>query len=482
MTLRRPFTAFFLTLAAFGLVARGQDKPPPAEDVQALQKKYQEERAAALEKKFPATALERADEQARRAEEALKDGQHRRRGAAHQGGPLARPIRSDRPAAPRRPRPRHRPDAARRHRERRHAFRRMAAVSPQHRATRRSRSGTSAMAAKSAPTAGRRTPRPCDRSRGRATASGSRQLLATRFTSGTRNPASSRPRSRATKSRSRRVAFHPDGNVLASGRDDISVRLWDVEKGTETANLNADFDKRAKSQIYSVTFSPNGKLVAAVNGNGQLQIWNPSLEEGQATRERASTPTRVRPPTRSSSARIRRSSSRRAATTRPSSGSASGPMARTCPGHGRPTTDRRAHEQRHRSGRQSRRQVPGDGQHRQDDSPVGHDARHRPVGPCLPGTFGRSLRVSRSPRTGRRSPRAATTRASGSGECRCPTSTRITTSTRAYVWTAAFSPDGKLFADAGADKIIYIRDIGRQGAAQAGRAHGPGHGSRVQRR
>src|SRR5262245_24145808 len=70
MTTRR-----LLSLAAFlalPLVAQAQG--PSAEDVQAQLKKYQDERTAAIEKKFPATALERADEQAKRADEALKAG------------------------------------------------------------------------------------------------------------------------------------------------------------------------------------------------------------------------------------------------------------------------------------------------------------------------------------------------------------------------------------------------------------------------
>ena len=74
MKLHRPLVATLFALSVTLLAVRAQDKPPPAEEVQALQKKYQEERAAVLEKKFPASALERSDDQARRADEALKAG------------------------------------------------------------------------------------------------------------------------------------------------------------------------------------------------------------------------------------------------------------------------------------------------------------------------------------------------------------------------------------------------------------------------
>lgn len=72
------------------------------------------------------------------------------------------------------------------------------------------------------------------------------------------------------------VAFSPDNKSLVSGSDDFGVRLWDIEKGESISELNGDFAPKAKNQINAVCFSPNGKLVAAVNGNGQMQIWNPS--------------------------------------------------------------------------------------------------------------------------------------------------------------------------------------------------------------
>ncbi|MEZ6141368.1 MAG: hypothetical protein R3B84_12425 [Zavarzinella sp.] len=74
------------------------------------------------------------------------------------------------------------------------------------------------------------------------------------------------------------VAFQPDNNNrLVSGSKDTSVRYWDVENEKLIANLNDDFAKPAKSEIYSVTFSPNSKLIASLNKNGQMHIWNPSL-------------------------------------------------------------------------------------------------------------------------------------------------------------------------------------------------------------
>ena len=65
----------------------------------------------------------------------------------------------------------------------------------------------------------------------------------------------------------RRVAFSPDGQILAGGCDDSSVRLWRVSDGALLHTL------AGQSGISSVAFSPDGRFVAAGTYGDLVQIW-----------------------------------------------------------------------------------------------------------------------------------------------------------------------------------------------------------------
>src|SRR5262249_11970587 len=64
------------------------------------------------------------------------------------------------------------------------------------------------------------------------------------------------------------IAFSPDGKILASGSHDKTVKLWDVATEREQATLIGHTDA-----VMSVTFSPDGKFLATLS-NGQIRLWD----------------------------------------------------------------------------------------------------------------------------------------------------------------------------------------------------------------
>ncbi len=71
------------------------------------------------------------------------------------------------------------------------------------------------------------------------------------------------------------LAFSPDGTLLATVNGDGTVRLWDVATGQERTTLSADADYYASA----VAFSPDGSVLAAggswSNCNGWEQVCGP---------------------------------------------------------------------------------------------------------------------------------------------------------------------------------------------------------------
>ena len=64
------------------------------------------------------------------------------------------------------------------------------------------------------------------------------------------------------------ISFSPDGTVLASGADDGTVKLWNVATGQNIATLTH------KARVNSVAFSPNGKVLASGSGDLTLKLWH----------------------------------------------------------------------------------------------------------------------------------------------------------------------------------------------------------------
>ena len=64
-----------------------------------------------------------------------------------------------------------------------------------------------------------------------------------------------------------RVAFSPDGQLVASASGDRTVRLWDAATGSCRSTL-----KGHSSQVHHVAFSPDGRLVASASRNETVRL------------------------------------------------------------------------------------------------------------------------------------------------------------------------------------------------------------------
>jgi len=66
------------------------------------------------------------------------------------------------------------------------------------------------------------------------------------------------------------LAFSPDGNTLASGSFDQTIRIWDTQRWQELRLIRGNRD-----EVWSVAFSPDGKRLVSGAKDGAVKVWSP---------------------------------------------------------------------------------------------------------------------------------------------------------------------------------------------------------------
>ena len=78
------------------------------------------------------------------------------------------------------------------------------------------------------------------------------------------------------------LAYSPDGNTLASGSSDNTIRLWDATTGKHKHTLEGHTD-----WVLSVAFSPDGLTLASGGGwwDNTIRLWDAVTGEHKQTLE-----------------------------------------------------------------------------------------------------------------------------------------------------------------------------------------------------
>jgi len=67
------------------------------------------------------------------------------------------------------------------------------------------------------------------------------------------------------------VAFSPERQLVATGSEDKTIRIWDIAAGSEQRVLAGHTDR-----LTSLAFSPDGQRLASTSFDGTVRLWDPA--------------------------------------------------------------------------------------------------------------------------------------------------------------------------------------------------------------
>ncbi|MBD2184071.1 serine/threonine protein kinase [Planktothrix sp. FACHB-1355] len=67
------------------------------------------------------------------------------------------------------------------------------------------------------------------------------------------------------------IAFSPDGEILASGSGDSTIKLWDISTGKQIRTLWGHL-----SGVSAIAFSPDGQTLASASADNTIKLWDVS--------------------------------------------------------------------------------------------------------------------------------------------------------------------------------------------------------------
>jgi WD40 repeat protein/tetratricopeptide (TPR) repeat protein len=74
------------------------------------------------------------------------------------------------------------------------------------------------------------------------------------------------------------VNWSPDGKCLASASGDMTIKLWDPDKGQETGTLHGHL-----GPVWGVSWSPDGKRLATASDDQTVKLWDPATGQEVVT-------------------------------------------------------------------------------------------------------------------------------------------------------------------------------------------------------